>query len=110
MHSRKPPDTVYRVSGVRESRTEDVRGRQRRYAISMGIRTLCFVGCVLTHGLLRVVLFVAALLLPYVAVVVANGGRSRTTDAPVAVVLPSRTQLPPLRPEHNVPPRDTRSA
>jgi hypothetical protein len=110
MHSRKAHETVYRVSGVRESRTEDIRGRQRRYGISMGIRTLCFVGCVLTHGLLRIVLFVAALLLPYVAVVIANAGRARADDAPVAVVLPSRTQLPPLRSEHHAPPPDSRSA
>jgi hypothetical protein len=109
MRSRKARDTVYRVSGVRESRTEDVRGRQRRYAISMGIRTLCFVGCVLTHGLLRIVLFVAALLLPYAAVVIANGGRGHADDAPVPVVLPSRTQLPPLRTEHRTPPGDTRT-
>jgi hypothetical protein len=109
MRSRKPHATVYQVSGVRESRTEDVRGRQRRYAISMGIRTLCFVGCVLTHGLLRIVLFVGALLLPYIAVVIANGGRAHADDAPVAVVLPSRTQLPPLRTEHTAPPRDTHS-
>ena len=110
MRSRKPRDTVYRVSGVRESRTEDVRRRQRRYGISMGIRTLCFVGCVLTHGLLRIVLFVAALVLPYIAVVMANAGRGAGDDAPVAVVLPSRTQLPPLRTEHDAPPPDSRSA
>jgi Protein of unknown function (DUF3099) len=109
MRSRKSRETVYRVSGVRESRTDDVRGRQRRYAISMGVRTLCFVGCVLTHGLLRIVLFVAALLLPYVAVVIANAGRARDPEAPVAVVLPSRTQLPPLRPDHTAP-GDSRSA
>jgi hypothetical protein len=110
MLPRKPRDTVYRVSGVRTSRTEDVRGRQRRYAISMGIRTLCFVGCVLTHGLLRIVLFVAALLLPYIAVVMANAGRARDAEAPVAVVLPSRTQLPPLRADRAAPPPDSRSA
>ena len=110
MRSRKPRATVYRVSGVRESRSADVRGRQRRYGISMGIRTLCFVGCVLTHGLLRIMLFVAALLLPYIAVVIANAGRGPNDDAPVAVVLPSRTQLPPLQPDHTAPPPDSRSA
>jgi len=103
MRTGKRHEPVYRVSGVRESRTEDVRGRQRRYGISMGIRTLCFVGCVLTHGLLRIVLFVAALVLPYIAVVIANAGRSRSVDAPVAVVLPSRTQLPPLNHDRNEP-------
>jgi hypothetical protein len=105
MHSRKRPDPVYRVSGVRESRTEDVRRRQRRYGISMGIRTLCFLAALVTHGPARWVLFTGALVLPYVAVVIANSGRLPTADAPVPVVLPSRTQLPPLGDDRNTPPR-----
>jgi hypothetical protein len=104
MRSRKRREPVYRVSGVRESRTEDVRRRQRRYGISMGIRTLCFVATVLTHGVARWVLFAAALVLPYIAVVIANAGRARSVDAPAAVVLPSRTQLPPLNHDQYGPP------
>lgn len=104
MRTRKRHEPVYRVSGVRESRTEDVRRRQRRYGISMGIRTLCFVAAVVTHGPARWVLFTAALILPYIAVVIANAGRGPSTDAPVPVVLPSRTQLPPLDHDRNGPP------
>jgi hypothetical protein len=89
---------VYRVTIARESLSDDVRRRYRRYAISMGVRTLCFLATVLTHGPTRWVFFTAALLLPYFAVVIANGGREqeRTTLAPV--ILPSRTELPPIHP------------
>jgi hypothetical protein len=66
---------VYAVTGVRSSLTEDVNGRQRRYALAMSIRTVCFLLCVVTPGPLRWAFFVGALVLPYVAVVIANGGR-----------------------------------
>jgi DUF3099 family protein len=60
--------------------SEDIGHRQRRYLISMTIRTVCFVGAVLTATLgapvwIPGVLIVGALILPYVSVVVANGGR-----------------------------------
>ncbi|HEX3613039.1 MAG TPA: DUF3099 domain-containing protein [Sporichthyaceae bacterium] len=94
---RKPAAQVFRVTGARESRSADVRRRYRRYAISMSIRTACFVATVLTHGPTRWVMFAAAALLPYVAVVMANGGRVPDHDSVAPVVLPSRTELPPIR-------------
>jgi len=84
---------VHRVSGVREGRSVDVGRRYRRYAISMSIRTLCFVLAVLAHGPLRWVLLAVSLVLPYVAVVVANGGRQAQSATMAPVILPSRTQL-----------------
>jgi hypothetical protein len=89
---------VYRVTAARESRSDDIRRRYRRYAISMGIRTLCFVATVLTHGPTRWVLFTAALILPYIAVVLANGGREPERGRMEPVILPSRTELPPIHP------------
>jgi hypothetical protein len=89
---------VYRVTEVRTGRSEDIRRRYRRYAISMGIRTLCFVAAVVTHGPVRWVLFAAALVLPYVAVVIANAGRKTDREGLAPVVLPSRTELPPVAP------------
>jgi hypothetical protein len=38
---RKHSDTeVFRITGARQGLADDVRGRQRRYVISMSIRTL----------------------------------------------------------------------
>jgi hypothetical protein len=52
--------------------------RQRRYALSMGIRTVCFFAAVMVGpGVLRWVLVVAAVFLPLVAVIMANAGDQR---------------------------------
>ena len=61
-----------RITTARSSAADDMRARQRRYAISMAIRTVCFVGAVVADGVLRWVLVAAAVLLPYVSVVFAN--------------------------------------
>jgi len=59
---------------------DDIAGRQRRYLISMAIRTACVIGAVTVGpGLLRWVLVAGAVLLPYVAVVLANT-QTRTND------------------------------
>jgi hypothetical protein len=91
MTSRSEPGRVYRITDADRGLTEDQAGRQRRYLISMGIRTVCFVGAILTSGPLRWVLFSFALLLPYVAVVIANAGRERTRDSGLRVM----TSAPP---------------
>lgn len=95
----KPEQAIYSVSGVRTSLTDDIRARTRKYAISMAVRTACFLGAIVTEGPLRWILFCGALVLPYVAVVVANGGREPGRDNPPQVVLPLRSQLPPLQRE-----------
>lgn len=56
--------------------------RTRRYLVSMGIRTVCFLLAVVASGWLRWVLIAAAVTLPYLSVVFANGGRERTVDLP----------------------------
>lgn len=48
----------------------------------MGIRTVSFVLAVIADGWLRWVLVVLAIVLPYLSVVFANGGRERAVDLP----------------------------
>ncbi len=79
---RAPDQPVYRITGARPSVSADVDVRQRRYLIAMSIRTACFVLAVFTPGWWRAVFLVGAIVLPYVSVVVANGGRERTQDVP----------------------------
>lgn len=91
------------MSSARPGLSADIDHRYRRYALTMGIRTLCFVGAVLTEGAVRGLLFTGALLLPYMAVLAANGGREVARPGLMPIVLPSRTHLPPLAapsPEH----------
>jgi hypothetical protein len=87
-------EQVHSVSAVATSLSADVRDRQRRYVVSMGVRTVCFLLAVVTPSPWRWVLLSAAVVLPHIAVVVANGGREPTRAAPPPVVLPLRSQLP----------------
>ena len=76
-----------RITSAAANRSEDLAARQRRYAISMTLRTVCFIAAVLVGpGWLRWVLIAGAVFLPYVAVVVANAGDTRedTFDVPGA--------------------------
>lgn len=76
------PGHVYRVTSARLAVPDDVAGRQRRYLVSMTIRTLCFVGAIIASGWLRWLLLAGAVVLPYVSVVFANGGREQGGDFP----------------------------
>ena len=69
---------VVRITTAPETPSEEMAHRQKRYMISMGIRTLCFVAAVAVGpGWLRWVLVAAAFVLPYVAVVMANSASPR---------------------------------
>ncbi|MEC4017736.1 DUF3099 domain-containing protein [Streptomyces sp. H27-D2] len=114
---------VFRITGARQSLAEDVRGRQRRYIISMSVRTLSVVLTVVLWNVERHIAFVTlalGLLLPYVAVVIANGGRENVSSlpstfvpAPVRPMLHARTDEPapdpvpePRGPNHDGQPYD----
>jgi len=67
-----------RITTAASSRADDISHRQRRYVISMAIRTVCFLGAVAVgDNWLRWVLFAGAVFLPYVAVVMANATDQR---------------------------------
>ncbi|TDE17895.1 DUF3099 domain-containing protein [Actinomadura sp. 6K520] len=83
-HQRGPD--VYTVTDAPRPMSEDIEHRQRRYLVSMGVRTVCFVGAVLAAvagapAWAVLILVAGALVLPYVAVVVANGGREPVAPA-----------------------------
>jgi hypothetical protein len=83
---------VYSVTEARRGSSDDLKQRQRRYLISMGVRTVCFVLAVVVTGPLRWVLVSAALVLPYIAVVMANAVGSGAGAAPTPYV-PTQTSL-----------------
>jgi hypothetical protein len=83
-----------RITTAATSRQADISARQRRYVVSMAIRTVCFVAAIAVGpGWLRWVLVAAAVLLPYVAVVMANATSSRSDDFALMGGGPSRPQL-----------------
>jgi hypothetical protein len=55
--------------------SDDLPGRQRKYFFSMMIRTACFLLAVFTPSPYRWIFLVGAITLPYISVIVANGGR-----------------------------------
>lgn len=73
----------------------------RKYLISMIVRTLCFVLAVVLTGPARWVCVALAVLLPYVAVVIANATNQRRIDV-LGSVRPDE-QVQHLRPGHHTP-------
>ncbi|WP_030264726.1 DUF3099 domain-containing protein [Streptomyces violens] len=87
----------FRITGARQGLTEDVRGRQRRYVISMSLRTVAVILTAVLWNVERhvaIITLIAGLVLPYVAVVIANAGRENVTSLPSTfVATPSRPML-----------------
>ncbi|MCZ2526065.1 DUF3099 domain-containing protein [Streptomyces sp. HB2AG] len=88
---------VFRITGARSGLAEDVRRRQRRYIISMGVRTLSFIAAATLWNVWRplsVVALALGLVLPYVSVVIANAGRENAPSLPSAFIeTPGRPML-----------------
>jgi Protein of unknown function (DUF3099) len=77
--ARHEAGNAVRITTATTSRNEDIRARQRRYLVAMGIRTACFIGAIfVADGWWRWVLVLAAVLLPYVAVVMANASPTKS--------------------------------
>ena len=96
---RKEDSEVFRITGARQGLEDDVRGRERRYVISMLIRTVSVVLTVVLWNVerpLAVVTLVLGAALPYIAVVIANAGRENAPSLPSAYLPPpSRPALGP---------------
>jgi uncharacterized membrane protein YfcA len=78
---RRKHGEAVRITTASSSRQDDIAARQRRYVLSMGIRTVCFVAAIVAAlagiGWLWPIFIAAALILPYVAVVMANAAASK---------------------------------
>ncbi|MGW8061379.1 DUF3099 domain-containing protein [Streptomyces ziwulingensis] len=92
---------VFRITGARTGLQEDVRGRQRRYVISMAVRTVSVVLAACLWNVERHVAIVALVLgavLPYIAVVIANAGRENAPSLPSTfVTVPTPPMIMPPR-------------
>ena len=74
------------VTTAPQSPREEQRARTRRYLVTMGVRVACFVAAIVLVSLgLRWeagIAVAASLILPWVAVIAANGGPRRTVETP----------------------------
>ena len=66
---------VFDITSAQNALTRDQAGRQKRYFISMMIRTACFILTVILPNPWRWIALAGAVTLPYFAVVIANAGR-----------------------------------
>jgi Protein of unknown function (DUF3099) len=83
---------------------EERRSRMVKYSIAMGVRTLCVVSLLFVQGWWILVMVIAALVLPYLAVVIANtrskGAAQAMAERPYAALPPPPPPAPPTSPPH----------
>ena len=79
------------ITTAQSSLSLDQSARQRRYFISMMIRTACFILTVVLPSPYRWIALTGAVTLPYIAVIAANAGRE--TIKKDAVFTPKRKRL-----------------
>jgi type III secretory pathway component EscV len=87
------PAEVFNVTGAQRALSDEQVSRQRRYLISMGIRTACVLAAIVIPGWPRWMFIAGAVVLPYLAVVIANAGKENDEPGDLGV---AQTPLPAL--------------
>jgi hypothetical protein len=88
---KKKEEATQSITTAQSGLSLDQAARQRRYFISMMIRTACFILTVLLPSPYRWIALAGALTLPYIAVIAANAGRE--TIKKDAIFTPKRKGL-----------------
>ena len=88
-HDDHRSDETYRITTAPTSQTDDIGIRYRKYVVQMVIRTVCFLLFVLVHHWIRWFFVAGAVVLPYVAVVLANAGRESKSPPPESFSVPA---------------------
>jgi hypothetical protein len=104
----RPPGSSKRdpvvISDIGSSRTAEIRDRERRYVVLMLFRVVCFIAATLIfHGPARWLAVALAVMLPWLAVVLANAPKVKAVRHAVYQPKPARA-TPTLEPgrEHRV--------
>lgn len=79
------------ITALPPSPEDDQRRRFRQYTIAMCVRVACILACLFTSGWVQIVCIVGAVVLPSIAVIIANASRS-TGATPER---PGQSALPP---------------
>ena len=85
---------VYTVTSAQRKLSDEQTARTRKYLISMGIRTACVIAAIFIPGWPRWVLIAGAVILPYLAVVIANAGRENDEPGSLGVQPSPLPELP----------------
>ena len=82
----RAPEEPFLVTTAGKSPRDEQRQRTRRYLLTMGLRTIIFIAAIVLYTLhlhvAAVVTGAASLILPWIAVVAANAGPTRTIEHP----------------------------
>lgn len=91
---REPSSDVFTITGAQRGLSQEQAGRTRRYLISMGIRTGCVIAAILVPGWPKWLFLAGAVILPYLAVVIANSGQEQDESGVLGVSTPMQQALP----------------
>jgi DUF3099 family protein len=88
-------DPVYGITTAEDSHTDDISRRQKQYILTMLIRVVSIVVVVSVPGIswqIKILLCLVATIIPYIAVVRANGGPTPPKDPTNLLVAPPEKQ------------------
>lgn len=103
MARRGKKDEVTVVTDAPTAHSDDLEMRQKRYAVSMIVRTTCFGLIFVFHGWMRVACVLGAAVIPAIAVVLANARDNRTPPAQKAGHGSEQVDVPMITPGHVIP-------
>lgn len=86
---------VYNITQANRSLSKEQSGRTKKYLFSMAIRTACVLAAIVVPGWPKWLFIAGAVVLPYLAVVMANAGHENDDSGSVGVapvMLPSQAQ------------------
>lgn len=89
---RRKDEEVYSITSARRALSEDLHDRNIRYLVAMVIRTVCFILMIVVPSPWRWGFAVGAIVIPYLAVTIANAGRENEKDDGTAAIAPSEPQ------------------
>ncbi|MDJ0315707.1 DUF3099 domain-containing protein [Arthrobacter antibioticus] len=69
-----PVSSVQAITNAAIAHSEDMHSRMVKYAVTMGIRMVCLAAIFVFDGWFKLIPVIGAVVLPWVAVVIANGG------------------------------------
>lgn len=93
---RKKAAKIVSVTSVRRALNEDIAGRSRRYLVSMIFRLICFaLVLAIPSWPIRIALGFCAVIIPAIAVLVANAGREK---GPAPTVVTKQGEIDVSRP------------
>lgn len=65
---------VHSITDAATAHSEDMHRRMMKYALAMGIRMVCLILIFVVDGWFKLVMVAGAVFLPWIAVIIANGG------------------------------------